>query len=130
MANTNKDPQFTAYIPTATLEALKASAQKNHRSINAQLVYFLEQELEREKEMTVFLRQSATAEEAAEAKRQNYVVLADWAGRRVTINSLAQNAQTGEWSAEWSHSDYPGSRWDTISDSQRFIIRGEYSHYR
>jgi hypothetical protein len=51
MANTNKDPQFTAYIPSATLEALKASAQREHRSINAQLVWYIEQELEREERM-------------------------------------------------------------------------------
>jgi hypothetical protein len=51
MANTNKDPQFTAYIPVEVLEALKASAKREHRSINAQLVWFLEKGLEKEKSM-------------------------------------------------------------------------------
>jgi hypothetical protein len=54
MANTNKDPQFTAYIPLATLEALKASATREHRSINAQLVWFIEQGLAKEKKHMIW----------------------------------------------------------------------------
>src|SRR5258707_9572970 len=124
MANTNKaGVQFTAYIPPATLEALKASAKREHRSYNAQLVWFIEQGLEKEETM-------ATLQEAVQAKKENKVVLADWTGRRVTINTFVQNEQTSEWSAQWSHSDYPNSRWDTVSEDQQFIIRGEYASYR
>lgn len=72
----------------------------------------------------------ATLQKAVQAKKENKVVLADWTGRRVTINSFVQNEQTGEWSAEWSHSDYPNSRWDTVSEDQQFIIRGEFGRYR
>jgi hypothetical protein len=70
MANTNKaGAQFTAYIPPATLEALKASAKREHRSINAQLVWFIEQGLERERTMYTIIVQKrkpgATAAQGA-----------------------------------------------------------------
>lgn len=72
----------------------------------------------------------ATLQEAIQAKKDGKVVLADWAGRRVTINDFAQNEQTKEWSAEWSHADYPSARWDPVAEGQQFIIRGEYGRYR
>jgi len=50
MAKTSKTwVQFTAYIPPETLEALKESAKREHRSINAQLVWYIEQGLAKEK---------------------------------------------------------------------------------
>src|SRR5947207_12506703 len=57
-----------------------------------------------------------TVEEAAQAKAQGKVVLADWAGRRVTINTILQG-NDGRWHVEWSHSDYPHARWDEVSES-------------
>jgi len=43
MSKTSKHPQFTAYIPQAVLDALRIEAVRQHRSMNAQLVYCLEQ---------------------------------------------------------------------------------------
>ena len=43
MSKTNKQPQFTAYIPQEVLDALREEARKNRRSMNNQLVVCLEQ---------------------------------------------------------------------------------------
>jgi hypothetical protein len=40
--NTSKHPRITAYVPEQVLAALKAEAVKEHRSMNAQLVWCLE----------------------------------------------------------------------------------------
>jgi len=50
MSKTSKHPQFTAYIPQRVLDALKKEADKQHRSMNGQLVWCLEQCLGLEKE--------------------------------------------------------------------------------
>ena len=50
MSKTNKQPQFTAYIPKEVLDALKEEAKKNRRSINNQLVVCLEQCLQVKRE--------------------------------------------------------------------------------
>jgi len=50
MSKTSKHPQFTAYIPQLMLDALKREAEKQHRSMNGQLVWCLEQCLGLEKE--------------------------------------------------------------------------------
>jgi hypothetical protein len=44
---TSKHPRITAYVPEKLLAALKAQAKREHRSMNAQLVWCLEQCLER-----------------------------------------------------------------------------------
>jgi hypothetical protein len=49
---TNRNPQFTAYLPQKVLEALRQEAQKQHRSMNAQLVWCLEQCLGMEADAT------------------------------------------------------------------------------
>lgn len=123
MANTNKDPQFTAYIPEELLNELKRVAKRNKRSANAQLIWYLERGLESEVIM-------GDLQEAIQAKKDGKVVLADWTGRRVTINNLVQNQETKQWFAEWSHSDYPHSRWDDVDEDQQFIIRGVYGSHR
>lgn len=43
MSKTNKQPQFTAYIPQEVLDALREEAKRNRRSMNNQLVVCLEQ---------------------------------------------------------------------------------------
>jgi hypothetical protein len=50
MSKTSKHPQFTAYIPKRVLDALKKEAKIQHRSMNGQLVWYLEQCLGLEKE--------------------------------------------------------------------------------
>jgi hypothetical protein len=50
MSKTSKHPQFTAYIPKRVLDALKKEAEKQHRSMNGQLVWCLEQCLGLEKD--------------------------------------------------------------------------------
>ena len=50
MPNTSKHPRVTAYIPQSVLDALKKEAHKQHRSMNGQLVWCLEQCLGLEKE--------------------------------------------------------------------------------
>lgn len=80
--------------------------------------------------MVVILPLAAPLEQAIEAKKQGYIVLADWAGRLVTVNDFACNSTTGAWSAQWSHSDYSDSRWDDLDGEERFVIRGKFASYR
>jgi hypothetical protein len=49
MSKTSKHPQFTAYIPQRVLDALKKEAERQHRSMNGQLVWCLERGLGLEK---------------------------------------------------------------------------------
>lgn len=122
----------TTRIWKQTLRTLKHIAASTDSSIVETMDRLASQEWERVQrtEEIIVEKATATLAEAVQAKSEGKVVLADWTGRRVTINRIVQNASTGEWSAEWSHPDYIHSRWDTISEDQQFIIRGKYGSHR
>ena len=70
----------------------------------------------------------ANVHEAEQALKEDKVVLADFAGRRVTVNALSEGVNG--WIMKWSHRDYPEAQIDDIDADATFIIRGEYSRYR
>lgn len=72
----------------------------------------------------------ATLEEAIQAKKEDKIVLANWAGRRVTIVDFVQDSQTERWSAGWNDPDGRGLRWDDVDESDTFIIRGKFAPHR
>lgn len=128
--STYKGNQYTGETPIEKLWTFLAERHGEEAATEAHL-FFNEQKRIYEKQKIAERKVTmATLQEAVQAKSENKVVLADLGGRRVTINSLVQNETTGEWSVRWSHSDYPESRWDTVSEDQQFIIRGVYGRYR
>jgi hypothetical protein len=71
---------------------------------------------------------SASIQDAMKALDEEKVVLADLAGRRVTINSIGQ-AASGQWFAFWSHRDFPDRQDSDLEGDEKFIIRGKYGKY-
>lgn len=122
----------TTRIWKQTLHTLKLIAAHTDCSIVETIDRLASQEWEqvqtdeREKDM----ERVGNLQEAVQAKEEGKVVLADWSGRRVTINDFAQNQQTGQWTARWSHSDYPECHCSDINEDEQFIIRGKYGRYR
>lgn len=109
-------------IDEGLMMALKKLADSHHRSLNAEMLIALEAYAER--------GIMATLEEAIQAKKEDKVVLADWAGRRVTIVDFVQDSQTERWSAGWNDPDGRGLRWDDVDESDTFIIRGKFAPHR
>ncbi len=71
----------------------------------------------------------ATVQEAQQALNEEKVVLAKFAGRDVTVNTLLQG--TNGWVMTWSHSDYPEAHVDLLGDGDvEFIIRNKYARYK
>lgn len=70
---------------------------------------------------------SMPIEEAIKALAEEKVVLADWHGRRVTINSIGQGPDG--WFAFWSHKDFPHQQCSDLTGDEVFIIRGKYGRY-
>lgn len=65
-------------------------------------------------------------QEAQKAIERGKIVMADWVGRRVRINSLC-HAEDQRWLAKWSHKDYIHARYDDVIVGQdELLIYGEY----
>lgn len=57
-----------------------------------------------------------------DALEQRKVVLAQMAGRHVTVNSLSKGPGR-EWAMKWSHEDYYHARVNYVDENTQFFIK-------